>query len=183
MIWLQKQRVKPHNNGWHIFWPCIQPERLADPVTFANIGTWMLPPVLLHLPPPNFSAPTFTYHRPAFELVTGERLLGTWPSPCRTSSTGCSGKFASSYFPPPMASFTDTLLRDFLTGNYSDLRIIDRNDTVYNVHKVVLCHQSPWFEEAVREVRVQSAGRKMGSPAVLTRATDGRRKHIPPPQR
>ncbi|EKG15236.1 BTB/POZ-like protein [Macrophomina phaseolina MS6] len=50
-----------------------------------------------------------------------------------------------------MSDVVDGLQRDFLTGNYSDLRIIDRNDTVYNVHKVVLCHQSPWFEEAVRE--------------------------------
>ncbi|KAK0614785.1 hypothetical protein DIS24_g11927 [Lasiodiplodia hormozganensis] len=42
---------------------------------------------------------------------------------------------------------------DFCTGKYSDMRLVAGDGTVYHVHKVVLCHQSKFFENAMKEGR------------------------------
>ncbi|KAF4312012.1 hypothetical protein GTA08_BOTSDO12365 [Botryosphaeria dothidea] len=52
-----------------------------------------------------------------------------------------------------LPGFVRGIKSDFHTGEYSDMRLIDRNGKVYNVHKLVLCHQSPWFQNAMKEGR------------------------------
>lgn len=48
---------------------------------------------------------------------------------------------------------TDTHHSDFCTGKYSDMRLVAGDGTIYHVHKVVLCHQSKFFENAMKEGR------------------------------
>ncbi|KAF4541461.1 Btb poz domain protein [Lasiodiplodia theobromae] len=50
---------------------------------------------------------------------------------------------------------------DFCTGKYSDMRLVAGDGTIYHVHKVVLCHQSKFFENAMKEGRFREGYENM----------------------
>ena len=72
----------------------------------------------------------------------------------------------------------DNLCRCFMSGKYSDLRILCGAEHEFKVHKIVICPQSEYFSKVVDEARFKVSAALMLPMASSSRLDGGLTRHF-----